>query len=159
MSLQTSLATLLMILVIPVMTSCGAISNPATSTPIVDMEPQQFPTQDPNKNVELFKIIAYDPAKVEAEKETVSLGAGPVINYFFVTDPKVAGTTRSDAINYEVFLVKTSIKNPVKNLETCFKLIINKRPHLNKADLFTVMRTNLSKGGKITPTFWSVEFE
>jgi hypothetical protein len=159
MSLETSLARLLMILAFPVTVSCGTISTSTPSTLIVDMEPQQFPTEDPNKNLEFFKIIGYTPANLEAEKETATLGAGPVLNYFFITDPKVAGSNKSDAISYEVFLVKTNVKNSVKNLETCFKLIMNERPHLNKADLFTIMRTNLDKNGEITSKFWSLEFE
>lgn len=157
MSFRRSAASVLVVLAIPLMVSCGFNSNTSPSAPIVDMDP--LPTEDPNKNLELFKIIEYSPSKVEAEKEIVTLGSGPILNYFFVTDPKVAGVAKGDSVNYEVFLVKTSVTNPVKNLEACFNLIMNERPHLNKADLFTVMRTNLSKEGKITPTFWSVEFE
>jgi hypothetical protein len=128
------------------------------STPIVDYDP--IPSVTPiATSSDSFKITNQSTTNQPPEKPTLSLGKGKVINYFYISDPLVPTTSNQDAVEYEVFEIRNDANNTISNLQQSYQLILEARPHINKADLFAVFKTNLNKDGIVTPQLWDVEFE
>jgi hypothetical protein len=128
------------------------------STPIVDYDP--IPTLSPiPTSSDTFKITNQSTTNTPPEKPTLTLGKGKVINHFYISDPMVPTTSNQDAVDYEVFEIKTDATTTLSNLQESYQLIQEARPHINKADLFSVFKTNLNKDGVVTVQLWDVEFE
>jgi hypothetical protein len=145
-----------------VITSCAIFNQGKTVGKIVDFDPLPSPTSQsqniPDNKVE-FKIISHTQSEPLNEKITTTIGEGAVVTYLYVSDPLVPDITGKDSVTFEIIAVRSNIKDPSNNLVEAFNQLTKLRPHITKADLFSIAKINVDKDGKIGPNLWSVEFE